>query len=428
MTNPVALLLKSRVFRRKSLLGNSLYKKMKSSVIGVALGLIPFIVIIVLSTGMIQGILDRYQEISSFHLQIRGIGRPDSETLDKITQSVIDSPMVRNARIVYTGKGLLSSKTARIGVEIKSFPEDVQLEDPGLFSMLKLVDGSFDFTSKNTIHISQSISDDLGISVGDRVILLTPQAGRNEGTLYRPQFQKVGAVFQTGYHDLDQFTVYISPSSAQGLFNEPGQAIIGIKLDDAYDAEKVKTMLQESEEEILPPGYRVYTWREIERTMIQGFTSTQQILYVVMGLIVIVAVFNISSNMYILILEDAKEIAILLALGLSKKQISTFYLLIGTITGISGSLLGLLLGLIISLLINPILRIIEFITSVPAFLFGTEAFTSSSFYLESIPLVFPLDQILLAALIPIAMSVIASYLPSRRAASTKPAVIFQHHA
>ena len=50
--------------------GLSAFRHIRGAIIGAAISIIPLVVVLEISDGMMQGIVDRYMEISSFHMQV----------------------------------------------------------------------------------------------------------------------------------------------------------------------------------------------------------------------------------------------------------------------------------------------------------------------------------------------------------------------
>jgi lipoprotein-releasing system permease protein len=74
----------------------------------------------------------------------------------------------------------------------------------------------------------------------------------------------------------------------------------------------------------------------------------KMMLFITIALIVLVAAFNTVSTLVMMVLEKNKDIAIMMAMGTTTRQIMRIFMIQGVLTGIAGTLLGAILGISIS--------------------------------------------------------------------------------
>jgi lipoprotein-releasing system permease protein len=195
------------------------------------------------------------------------------------------------------------------------------------------------------------------------------------------------------------------PSTKVGYFTS-----IQIKLKNEGDGELVRDKLREL---FTPEVYNVSTWRDKQGALLAAVQMETAILNVLLFLIIAVAGFGILAIFFMIVVEKTRDIGILKALGASGSGIQGIFLSYGLSLGIVGSGVGLVLGLLFVAYINEIAKLVGKIT-------GHEVFDPKIYYFNSIPtLVDPLTVtwIVLGAL---AIAVLASVLPARRAARLHP--------
>ncbi|HUX22462.1 MAG TPA: ABC transporter permease, partial [Spirochaetia bacterium] len=111
--------------------GGKRRNQLRGAIAGVALSLVPLVVVLEVANGMIEGITARYVEIGTFHLQIRSyVDLSDAEfqsALDKVNAT----PGVTEAFPVYSGLGLAYSSTGRTGVSVRALPPSLYANDEG---------------------------------------------------------------------------------------------------------------------------------------------------------------------------------------------------------------------------------------------------------------------------------------------------------
>jgi lipoprotein-releasing system permease protein len=117
------------------------------------------------------------------------------------------------------------------------------------------------------------------------------------------------------------------------------------------------------------------------------------------------------------------DIAVLRAMGATDSLIRRIFVGAGFITGSIGTLLGLLLGLLISWNVNPLIVGVEWFANMAdsfvAFVRGQPSIPlkllDPAYYLEKIPVSIDFRQIALIAALSLALSLVASLIPARKA-------------
>ncbi len=429
-----ALFLASRHFKYPH--GDAGVGKLFGAVLGVALSLIPLIVVLEVTNGMIEGITNRFIEVGTYHAQVKAYNISDKEEQEAVMRRIEELPGVRRVFPFLQGLGLLYAPRANTGVTIRALPPDFYQNDLSVQGYLTFTEGNFDLVDPHSALLSKNIADKLNVSVGDSVKLLTGKVVPDRPIILRPTTFKVTGVFSTGYHELDSFLMYIPLQQGGKLFKNDDAFSFGIKVENPYeDLGQQAGHIQNN----LPGGWYVYTWYELERSMYRSFETTKSLLVFIMVLIVCVAAVNISSTLIMLVLERQHEIAILKCTGTGPGQIVTTYVLTGAFIGILGTFLGINGGMLLSIHINTIIRSIEILLDriiyFVAFLFKPFAaikevsieLLDPSFYLEKIPVSIDSVEIILIAGLTIFLSTAAAYFPALQAGKIRPLDILRKH-
>jgi lipoprotein-releasing system permease protein len=177
-------------------------------------------------------------------------------------------------------------------------------------------------------------------------------------------------------------------------------------------------------------GARVRTWREIEKSLFQSFSSTRSVLVLIMVIAIIVAALNLASALTTFVIEHRAEIAIIRSFGVSRTQAALIFLLGGTATGAIGCIAGSLAGIAISIFINQIISGMQAILGFASRLLSADRQTiqllNPDYYLEHIPITMDWRFVVLILLSGIALSAIASILPAMKSTSIAPAELIRH--
>ncbi len=418
---------------RKQLFNN---RNLIGAVLGIGLSLVPLIVVLEISSGMIEGITRRYMEIGSYHLQIKQYDNMDQELLSETVTEVNAMDNVKSAYTVTTGLGIAYSENGRTGISFKSLPDNYLHIDTGAAEYLEIVDGEFDLGARDSAMLSTEVSRILEVSIGDRIKILTARKLPGRPPVLKPSYLTVKGIFSTGYYELDALSIYINSDKGRSLFRDRGDTFIAVKLNEPFKDLKQQTVEMRKH---LKSGFAVFNWYDLEKNMIESFNTTKTILLFIMIIIVLVAAINISSSVIMLVIEKENEIAILKSTGVSSLIISRSFVFTGLFLGLAGTVLGLFAGLAIAVNINEIIHFIELLINSlydilriflsPIAELGERGFVllDTSYYLEKIPVKIGLKEIFTITTMTLLLSGGVSWFPARRAGRLRPMDILRRH-
>ncbi len=402
---------------------------MAGAAIAIALSVIPLIVVIEVSDGMIEGITRRFIELETGHIQLMPFEASSVKELKNVSLELMELPGVRYAAPVYRGTALIYSKSFRTGIQIKAFPEDILEKDDGFRKYLEIIDGDFDLSDQSGILLSKEIAGQLNISTGETVKLLTAKRTRSGKMILRPEQFIVRGIFSTGYYEVDALSGYIGLEKGEKLFSGDGQLIIQCKIDDPYNgADAAAMQMQKS----LDTDMSATTWYRMQRSMYESLYTTRILLIFIMAIILVVAAVNITSSMIIMVIERQQDIAILKSCGTSRRQIRNSFIITGMITGIAGAAAGTLTGLAIAVNVNGIINFFQTFSGWfnREILNSSETFSllsASTYYLDEIPVDLDPQKIIAVAAGAVVLSVIAAVLPAHKAEKLMPLEIMRKH-
>ncbi|HSN25965.1 MAG TPA: ABC transporter permease, partial [Kofleriaceae bacterium] len=123
---------------------------------------------------------------------------------------------------------------------------------------------------------------------------------------------RVAGVFFTGMYEYDLKYVYVSLDSLQD-FLDRGDTVDGIEVrvgsPDDTDAYVAKLSA------LLGPSYRVQDWKELNRSLFSALKLEKIAMFLVLGIVILVASFSIVGNLIMVVVEKGREIALLKTLG-----------------------------------------------------------------------------------------------------------------
>jgi ABC-type lipoprotein release transport system permease subunit len=128
------------------------------------------------------------------------------------------------------------------------------------------------------------------------------------------------------------------------------------------------------------PGHKVLTWRELNEFLLVGYVSLTRFFYWIMYAIVILIVAVVLANSLLMtVFERIREMGILAALGLRRRQIVAMLLVEAAVLGLMGIAVGLVLGLALVLYVGQVgIGIGDASTTVQGMALGTRMYTQLS--------------------------------------------------
>ncbi len=421
-----------RILRGKA--GTARY--LKGAVIGIALSLVPLILVMEVATGMIEGITARLMEIGTFHVRISLPSSTTRDSLERAARRLLQSGEAREVIPVREGIALLFAGGESAGVTLRFVPSDLFSRDEGIRSMVSFSRGSAELEARDVVLLGAALADKLGVEVGQRVTVLTSYGEDGKGPPKMTEM-RVGGIFATGYQELEKLYAYAALDASWKIISPRASATqIGVKVKDPFA--DLGPALQDIRAHA-PPEARIFTWKELEYARLKSFQTTKALLLFIMAMIVLVGAVNVSSSVIMIAFERRFEIGILKSVGAGPSGLSLSFLMAGFVTGLLGTAVGVAIGLIAAVNINEIISAIQwglsgllrFFSLARAALVPSapplKEFTvfNSAFYLTSIPVRIHWVEVFLAAAGTLALSGIASYVPAARAARVRPLEIIR---
>jgi len=260
----------------------------------------------------------------------------------------------------------------------------------------QLIQGQVDDFRNNPTGalVGKIVAERLQLAVGDSFILQSASQSRR---------CRVSAIFETGVSDIDKERVYLHLTEARSLLKKAtGASFIQVKLYNKDRAPEDAIQM----EEVLRHGvrswqYREKTWLEVFRALRFSSGITVSVFSLIAGL----AMFN---TLAMIVLEKTKEIAILRSMGYTRQDISHIFIWQATIVLAIGLVLGCALGAGVTYLVSQ-----------------TPIRVRGIFATNNFIVAWSIWHYISASLTAILMVMIASLIPSRRAARFEPGDIIR---
>ncbi len=427
MRMPFSFSLGARLLRGK--MGTARY--VRGSILGIAVSLVPLIVVMEVSGGMIDGITSRLVEMSTYHLRVSLPPDTSPAALKADTDAVAASRGVTEVIPERQGVGLLFSRGKSAGVTVRFIPPGLFQEDQGLRKMITVDEGTAALPAGDSLLLGAALAGSLGVHAGDRVFLLTPYGADAMGPP-RITPMTVSGVLSTGYQEIEKLYAYAPLDSSWSILsNMASSTAIGAKVADPYgDLGPTVSDIRER----LPDFGRVSTWEELNNARLRSFQTTKALLILIMALIVVVGCVNVSSAVIMIAIERRMDVGILKAAGVPPGSLTLAFVSAGFMTGLAGTAAGTAVGLFLAVNVNQLISVIQGAVNLAIKVFSavrssiipaapsaaSVTIFNTAYYLSTIPIRIQWQEVCAAACGTLLLSGLASYLPAAKAARTRP--------
>ncbi|MFH1283252.1 MAG: lipoprotein-releasing ABC transporter permease subunit [bacterium] len=264
--------------------------------------------------------------------------------LERFPEVIAASPFVY-------GQGILKMGSANVGSVVKGILPDYENKTTRLSKQMEKGNlESLDAKGSKNIVLGFELAKNLGVDIGNEVVLVSPHAIATPfGNLPQMAVFNVSGIFHVGMYEFDANLAYISLAEAQKMFNyNDSVSGFGIKIENIYNAQKMAERLSF----YMGYDYWVRSWIEMNRNLFSALKLEKIVMFIILTLIILVAAFNIISNLFLLTMEKYRDIGVLRALGAKILDIKKIFIFEGLITGGLGILFGSVLGVVVSLLLD----------------------------------------------------------------------------
>jgi lipoprotein-releasing system permease protein len=278
-------------------------------------------------------------------------------------------------------RGDANKSITLIGIEPANYVKVVELDQ-------KMVSGTLRVNAGEAV-IGIELARDLGASIGDKLRI-------NAGNGATDTLTIVG-LFDLGNKSANARNVYIGLRAAQSLLDlVGGVSHLDVALHDMYQAETLAQRLHAE------TGLMADSWIKTNAQFFTALNSQRVSSNVIRFFVALSAAFGIASVLVVSVVQRAREIGILRAMGASQGQILRTFLLQGGIVGFLGSLLGSVLASLFLALWRTL---------------AVGADGKPMFMIEV-----PGSLVVIAAVGATLVGVLAALMPARRAAALDPVV------
>ena len=370
-----------------------------AAILGICMGVAALIVAFALSNGFRDEMREKILQGTSHISVVRADGRPIENYLELANRLRQVEGVVSASATTYDGaiargpKG--SGYTVIRGIE----------NEGGQSTQARqwLSDGSFGplfepgLTVPNAL-VGAELAARIGVSVGE-VLQIIPANESGAGPTRR---LRVAGIFRSGLFEYDSTWIYVAFDTATTFAgNSHAASVMSVQVSDADNVKQVAAAVAKT----LGSGYTTIDWQQANQPLFTALALERRMGLFIIGLIIAIATLNITTMLILVVVERRRDIAILNALGATRTGVMLLFVIEGAVVGAIGAIAGVLLGLLACFIGNHFKLV-----SLPADVYS----------ISNVPLIARPSEMLLAALIAFALSVLATIYPARAASRMRP--------
>ncbi len=373
------------------------------SIAGIALGLMSLITVSSVMNGFEQTLKNAMLDMIP-HVQLKP--HDEIKVTNNLKTQLADLSTVKRVQSYLTSDVILQTNEELLGVRLQGVFEGgtTQLESHIESGSIKQFQ-----SGKYQLAISRYLANSLKVQVGNQIRVIMPEI-----TTYSPMGRVPAqrlftvALIYNSRSEADTQLAFANGQSLARLMRKKSQSHldISISLHDAFSLEDFYEELSS----IDISSYTSIDWQVQQGALFAAVAMEKRVMSLLLGLIVLVAIFNIISGLSMMVKEKQGEVAILQTLGFTPVMISKVFMVQGLYNGVIGTLLGLFAGLLLANYINEVMSLVGLS------LLGGMA----------LPVKFEFTGLIIMATLSVLLSFIATLYPAKQAAKVMPAEVLRY--
>lgn len=363
------------------------------STIGITLGVMALVTVLSVMNGF-----ERELQNNILGLMPQAILSSEHGSLNpqQLPETAVKLDGVNRVAPITTGDVVLqSARSVAVGVMLGIDPAQKDPLTPYLVNV-KQTDLE---PGKYNVILGEQLASQLGVNRGDQIRVMVPSASQFTpmGRIPSQRLFNVIGTFAAN-SEVDGYEMLVNIEDASRLMRYPAGNITGwrlwldepLKVDSLSQQNCLKAANGRTGVTVKASCSRPYAWKNM--------------MGLLLSLIVAVAAFNIITSLGLMVMEKQGEVAILQTQGLTPRQIMMVFMVQGASAGIIGAILGAALGALLASQLNNLMPIIGVLLDGAA-----------------LPVAIEPLQVIVIALVAMAIALLSTLYPSWRAAATQPA-------
>jgi lipoprotein-releasing system permease protein len=265
--------------------------------------------------------------------------------------------------------------------------------------------GSYELSKdKFGILIGGKLAEKMSVKLGDKLTVFALNNDEPPSLSNMPMVEQftITGIFESGMAEYDDIYAYINFTIAETFF-ELNDEVSGYNIN-LFDVTKIDST-KEKLSTLLPYPFYTRSYKDINKHIFTWLELQKQPIPIILGLIIVVAIFNIVGALLMLIIQKTEAIGVLKSMGASKFQIVQIFVFQGIYLSIIGIVLGNIFAFTLSWMQNTYK-----IISLP----------EQIYFLSSVPISMNIDTYVLVSGLALLLCFLAALIPSYIASRIEP--------
>ena len=360
------------------------------AIIGLSIGLFSLILTMSIIKGFENVLENKLSSIDGLIRVQNILGKPinEKDNLDSLLYStdipIKVSPYIRGTAMIRLGKyteGIIIEGVSKLPDRSYFDIEQTSIDD-------------------NKIIIGKSLSDDLGIDIGDKVIINPLINSPDKFNMQKFNLIEVSGIFKSGMQEYDKTIAYVSIDKAKEIFEMKSQ-VSGYVINSK---EPLYEIIERLNNYIRYPYY-LESWKDRHRIIFDWINIQRLPIIIIFGLISLVAITNIMATISMIIREKNSQIGILMALGMKPNDIRKIFFYYGGTIGLAGCFFGSVAAYLFIIVQNR---------------FKVISLPEDIYFMDYVPAVFDYSIFTFVLISTILISVISTIFPTKNIIKMRP--------
>ena len=366
-----------------------------AAILGICMGVAALIVAFALSNGFRDEMRDKILQGTAHLSVLRTDGRPIENYAELANRVKQVEGVVSASATTYDGGLARGSKGSGYAVI-----RGIEKEAAQLVGKRWIREGSFELPDKSVTCLPYAVvgvdlAARIGVKVGDDFQVLSAAQSKTHSV-------HVGGIFRSGLFEYDSTWIYVGMDTASDFAgNNHAASVMSVQVNDADNVRQVSENVSKS----LGNTYTIVDWQQANQPLFSALALERRMGLFIIGLIIAIGTLNITTMLILVVVERRRDIAILNALGATRKGVMLIFIIEGAVIGAIGAVTGVTLGFVLCLIGNHYKLV-----SLPADVYS----------ISNVPLIPRPTEMILAALVAFGLSVLATIYPARAASRMRP--------
>lgn len=377
------------------------------SVTGVAVGSAGLLIALSIVHGFKSTIEEKIIGFGS-HISITTMVDEPIYRADSLVTYLSQQPLIELVQPVVMGQVMIQHKQSVEGTFLKGVPESGDVTDLRTY----ISSGSYTLATGDdgipSLVIGARLAKNLGAEAGDMITVYSVSGLPSSGKLPDIRRFRVGGIYQTGIDRFDDVFVLGSLDVVRQLVGVeyPAAHSIDIRLKDVSQIRTLEAAL----DTVVPFPYLVETVYLRYANIFAWIRLQEQTVPLVIGVMILIAAFNLIGTVLMMVLERVRDIGILKTMGATQVQIRRIFLAEGMIVGVVGLAIGISIAMLFSWVQGT---------------YGIIPLDQENYYMSKAPVEPKMIDYIWVSGVTMLLCMAASWLPSNVAARINPLNVIQ---